>query len=278
MVESPSNLPQLLKAKGRTMPRRRYQRPTVRLWAGKSGEKFWKAEWRQYIAGCAKPKHRAMTWPAKQYTKSQAQEACDQLVREETQGGAAARPDSRMLVRNFWTKVFWPIAARRLSVNSKSAYGSTWRLHIDPAIGRQELQHVVKHAIEAMLGKMADDGLGYEAINHARMLVHEIFEEALENRYVISNPARKIRLPRCKPPQETAALTEEQVRAIFESTEGRERLMWRILLLTGCRPGELFALTKTDLVPAGLVIDEAAWYDPLRCDAESSLAASGRRF
>jgi integrase len=34
----------------------------------------------------------------------------------------------------------------------------------------------------------------------------------------------------------------KQVRAIFESTEGRDRLMWRILLLTGCRPGELLAL------------------------------------
>lgn len=45
MVES-GNLPQSLLAKGRSMPRRKYQRPEVYAWKGKSAEKFWKAEWR----------------------------------------------------------------------------------------------------------------------------------------------------------------------------------------------------------------------------------------
>ena len=256
MVESPSNLPQLLKAKGRTMPRRRYQRPSVQLWVGKSGEKFWKAEWRVYIEGRPKPKHRAMTWPCSQFTKSKAQQACDEMAREEA--GGVARPDGSMTVRDFWEKVFYPIAERRLALNSQEGYKSAWRVYIEPAIGAQELQHVVKHAIEAMLGKMADAGKGQSTLKRVLMLTHELFVEAVENGYVTRNPARRITLPRCRPIQETTALTVEQVQAIFDGTEGRERLMWRILLLTGCRPGELFALQKSDLVPAGLLIDESA--------------------
>ena len=80
------------------MPRSRYQRPEVYRWIGKSGEKFWKAEWRQYIDGRPKPKHRAMTWPCSEYTKSKAQEECDRMVREET-GGTA--PDGSMTVAEF---------------------------------------------------------------------------------------------------------------------------------------------------------------------------------
>src|ERR1019366_1807904 len=67
----------VLKSRGLHMSRSKYQRPEVYLWAGKSGEKFWKAEWRVYIEGRPKPKHRAQTWPCSRYTKAQAQEGSD---------------------------------------------------------------------------------------------------------------------------------------------------------------------------------------------------------
>jgi integrase len=133
-----------------------------------------------------------------------------------------------------------------------------FRCHINPALGRQELQHVLKHGIEAMLGKMADQGKGEATLRRAFMLVHELFSEAVENNYVMKNSARRIVLPRCKGIQEIDPLTETQVRALFENTEGRDRLMWRILLLTGVRIGELLALRKSDLGPIGLCSDESS--------------------
>ena len=172
------------------MSRRRYQRPTVRLWKGKGGTKYWKAEWRQYIEGQAKPKHRAQTWPCSQYTKSQALEECDRLVREETSGPPKA--DGSMTVAEFWEKVFYPFVSRRLARNSKEAYEAAFRCHIGPALGSQELQHVLKHGIEAMLGKMADEGKGEATLRRTYMLVHELFSEAVENNYVAKNPARRI--------------------------------------------------------------------------------------
>jgi integrase len=236
------------------MSRRRYQRPTVYLWKGKSGEKFWKVEWRQYIDGRPKPKHRNATWPCTEFTKSAAQAEADKLIREETDG--PARADGSMLVREFWTKVFYPTLSRRLALNSKVNYECTWRLYVEPAIGSQELQHVIKHAVETILGRMADADKGVSLIKRVLSLIHEMFTEAVENNYVAKNPARNITLPNCRRNEETIALTEQQVQAIFENTEGRDRLSWRILLLTGCRPGELFALQKGDLIPAGLIIDE----------------------
>ena len=52
-----------------------------------------------------------------------------------------------------------------------------------------------------------------------------------------------------------AALTEDQVQLVFDKTSGRDRLMWRILFLTGIRLSEMLALKKADLVPLGLHID-----------------------
>ena len=102
------------------MGRQKYQRPTVKLWKGKSGEKFWKAEWRLYIEGQPKPKHRAQTWRYSEFTKADAQAACDKLVGEATSG--PPKPDGSMTVEDFWTKVFYPIASRRLMRNSKQDY------------------------------------------------------------------------------------------------------------------------------------------------------------
>ena len=98
MIENPLPAsPQTLKAKGRGMSRQKYQRPEVYQWTGKGGEKFWKAEWRQYIIGRDDPKHRAATWPCSRFTKSKAQEECDRIVREETDGPQLGRMAVRLL-------------------------------------------------------------------------------------------------------------------------------------------------------------------------------------
>ena len=98
-----------------------------------------------------------------------------------------------------------------------------------------------------MLGKMADAGKGKALIKRALNLTHELFVEAVENGYVAKNPARRIVLPRCRDHQETVALTEQKVLSIWDNTSGRDRLMWRMLFMTGCRPGEMFALQKNGL-------------------------------
>ena len=255
MIES-VDLPQVLKKRGLQMGRQKHQRPNVKLWKGKSGEKFWKAEWRQYLEGQSKPKHRAQTWPCSEFTKADAQIACDKLVGEETSG--PPKPDGSMTVGEFWEKVFYPIVSRRLAHNSQEAYQTAFRVYIKPALGKQELQHVIKFGIESMLGQMADQGKGEATIRRTLMLVHELFSEAVENNYVVKNPARRIVLPRCKAIQEIEPLTVAQVQALFENTEGRDRLMWRILLLTGVRIGELLALRKSDLGPIGLCVDESS--------------------
>jgi integrase len=59
-------------------------------------------------------------------------------------------------------------------------------------------------------------------------------------------------------------------------------MMWWILLLTGCRAGELLALQKSDLIPAGLYIDESTTWGRVgptknRKDRVAPLPATLRR-
>jgi hypothetical protein len=66
-----------------------------------------------------------------------------------------------------------------------------------------------------MLGKMADEGKGEATLRRTFMLVHELFNEAVENDYVMKNPARRIVLLRCKRIPEIEPLTETQVPRAF---------------------------------------------------------------
>lgn len=239
------------------MSRSKYQRPAVKLWVGKGGEKFWKADWYVYIEGRAKPKHRAKTWLCKTHTKCRAQEECDRIVREET--GGTARPDGSMSVADFWEKIHWPVLKGTIAPNTQRNYLSEWNTHIVGAIGKRELRHVNKHAIASVVTGLAAAGKSKNLVQGVLSVMNNLFTEAVENGYLEKNPARGVALPICKPRKATRSLTEEEVRRLFEATEGRDRLWWRILILTGARISEVMALGKSDLIPAGICIDESAY-------------------
>jgi len=247
----------LLLSRGRHMSRSKYQRPEVYLWTGKSGEKFWKAEWRVYIEDRPNPKHRAATWPCSEYTKGAAQRKCDALVREETSG--PPRPDGSMTVAEFWEKVFYPVRKRRVAPNTQASYASSWRTHVEPGIGKLELQNVTKIAIETVLDRIADAGKSRQTARNALVIMKELLNEAVENDFIPKNPARKVVLPNCAAPKETRSMVLPEVQRLFEKTSGRDYMMWRVLVLCGLRIGECIALGKTDLAPDGLFVDESAF-------------------
>ena len=92
----------------------------------------------------------------------------------------------------------------------------------------------------------------------AYVIIRGIFEEALENDYIAKNPARKVRIPICKPEGETRTLTEHEAVRLLSKTSGRTRLVWRVLLATGARIGEVLALRRDDLTAGVLRIDEGS--------------------
>lgn len=246
----------VLRTRGAHMSRSKYQRPAVKAWTGKSGQKYWRAEWRVYIDGRPKPKHRVETWLCSEYTKTAAQKACDAMVREETGGPAAA--DGSLTVAEFWRQIYWPTTKLRVALNTRKSYESEWTAHIEPAIGKTELQHVRKAAVDAILNKQAVEGRAEGSVKHTLSVIHAIFVEAVENGYIARNPAHRVTAPRGKAKQETRHLELDEARRLFALPVDRGSLMYRTMLLTGARVGETLALTKSDMRPGGLLIDESA--------------------
>ena len=236
--------------------RQKYQRPAV--FATGTREKLWKVRYREYFVGADGKEHsrfKAATWSRTTHTKVQAQAKADKLIQELQAGPPKA--DGSMTLHAFWEQIYLPIRSRTWTGYTPTSAGSLYRNHIQPQLGNVPLQDITKAMIQIHLGKLADEKLGWSMVDGARVRLHSMLEEAMDNDFIVKNPARKIETPECKPPVETRSLTEAEVQALWDGTAGRDYLVWRILILTGARIGEVLALESIDLRPDGLMIDQA---------------------
>ena len=236
--------------------RQKYQRPSV--YATGKREKLWKVEYREYFTGedgAEYSRHKSHTWSRAAFTKSEAQAACDKLLMELQQGPPKA--DGSMTLAEFWEQIYLPIRSRRWTGSTYSCATNLYKNHIQPQFGSVSLRDISKAMIQIHLGRLVDAGLGESTVEGARVRLHSILEEAMDNDFIVKNPSRKIETPACKPKGEMRSLTEIEVQRLWDGTAGRDYLFWRILILTGARIGEVFPLERADLRPNGLMIDEA---------------------
>lgn len=239
------------------MSRQKYQRPTVYP-MGKR-EKLWKGEWREYFIGSdgrQQSRHKSKTWSRTNYTKAAAQAELDALLRQQEAGGA--KRDGRMSLAAFWDEIYFPIHVGQWGLNSRNQIGYLWRKHIAPALGAKPLLEITKADIALHLVKLANAKLGRDLIDGIRKRIHAVLEEAVDNEFIPRNPCRKVELPRCKAKPETRSMTVEEIQRLWDGTTGMDYVFWRLLILTGIRIGEALALTRYDLLPTGLLIDESA--------------------
>jgi integrase len=232
----------------------KYQRPKVK--ASGSREKVWKAQYREYYLdseGKQQFRHKSKTWPQAEYkTKSAAQSACDQFMAGLQSGGA----HGAMTLEQFWKQVYLPIRSWNWTGQTPAAVQSTWKNHIQPQLGAAPLKDITKAMIQMRLGEMADKRLGTVTVDEARIRIKSILEEAVDNDLIPKNPARKVETPVCKPKKETRSLTPAEVRKLWDGTEGKDYLYWRLMILTGARIGEVLGLERSKILPEGLLINQ----------------------
>jgi integrase len=236
--------------------RPKYQRPKVHSVGTR--DPVWRIQYREYFTradGVEDFHHRSHSWSQDTHTKKQAQTAADKLLRDLQAGPPKA--DGGMTLDEFWRTIYWPIRSRKWHGSTPACVKSMYRVHIQPVFGSIALRDIGKAAIQIHLGKLADAELGFDTVDGVRIRIHSVLAEALDNDFIGKNPCHRVETPDCKPQGESRSLTEDEVRALWDGTDGRDYLIWRLLILTGPRIGEIFPLERADITPDGLMIDEA---------------------
>jgi len=192
----------------------------------------WVGLW--YEAGVKKSKVLGL---AKDLTKGDARDAVAKIVaakRHETNGTA--------YFGNFVNDVFYPYYTRKWKDSTAENNKSRISFHLVGAFRERELASLRRDELQDLLdlkGKV----LSFSVVDHLRWDLKSIFDMAGAEGLVVRNPALLIFTPREARRAVRRAMTIREVQLCFGALGLRERLIAKLAILAGMRPGEIFALT-----------------------------------
>lgn len=110
------------------------------------------------------------------------------------------------------------------------------RVWIKPNIGKMQLKDVKPIHCQAILNKM--EGKSKTHINKIKQLLSNMFEVALDNGLVLSNPAKKLKMPKAEAGTHRP-LTSVERKVLLQVAESNPYGLWvKVMLYCGLRPGE----------------------------------------
>jgi integrase len=139
-------------------------------------------------------------------------------------------------------------AVSRLSTSTIATYRHRAKHHIVPALGSIRAVDLTtskaQHWIDAMIRRKWSTA----TIIGANVILKSAYDEGLRLDIVASNPLRGIRLPATKKKQHTV-WTGDHMRAVLQdvATQPMWHALYRLMLVTGMRPGEARALQWSDV-------------------------------
>lgn len=154
--------------------------------------------------------------------------------------------------------------------NTKRHYETIYLKHISPYIGRMYLSELKQIHIKDLVNRLNKQGYQWETQNKVKIMLIDMLDRAIENDLILKNPARGVRIPK-RNPQIPFALTVEQQEEFFRCSMGTfYDNLFRTMVSSGLRAGEICALEESDLDFNGKVIhvSKTLLYQKLDGDAK----------
>ena len=144
---------------------------------------------------------------------------------------------------------YWIDVYKKKSVrpNTLREYTHIYNKSISPYIGNYNINSITKSVIQNLILKADDSGYGYERQNKIKIILSDMFSKAIDDEFLVKNPAKSVRIYG-KKKISAKALSKDEQEIFFECCAGTfYDNLFNIAVNTGLRPGELFALTEKDI-------------------------------
>ncbi len=178
----------------------------------------------------------------KDMTKSKAREEVAKIVAEEN----AKRQDAGRVWHfgDFVEQVFFPYYSRKWKASTRGSTMNRISIHLVADLKDRKLAGFKRDELQDLLNqKVEEEGLSFSTVDHLRWDLKQVFDMAISDGHIERNPAQLLFTPRDAPRAERRVMTIEEVRTCFSVLAQRERLVVKLAILAGMRPGEIFALT-----------------------------------
>jgi integrase len=176
----------------------------------------------------------------KDMSKADAREAVQKIVAAERAKGnpAAFGP--------FVENCYFRFKFRRWKDSTREENVQRVNHHLVSEFGDRELGSFNRDSLQDFLDQKAP-GLSFSVVSHLRWDLKAIFDMAVAEGLVVRNPALMLFTPREATKPVRRVMTIEEVQKAFAALHGRERLIVKLAILGGFRPGEIFGLKWPEL-------------------------------
>jgi integrase len=113
---------------------------------------------------------------------------------------------------------------------------------LTPILGERSLTSVFREELQELLDERVRNGSSHSTVSHLRWDLKQIFDLAVAEGYVPSNPAKLLYVGREARRPERRIMNIEEVKKCVTIPDLRGRLVVKFALLAGMRPGEILAL------------------------------------
>jgi integrase len=223
------------------MRRRRFQRGSLKP-RKRDGKSYWYAQWRE--GGAPKSKELGL---CSKVSKSKAEGVLAEILQPVNEG-VRKPPASLFTFEQFVDGIYLPIYRRKWKKSTAGTSEQNIQHHLVGSLGPLALRELERD--RAQLQTLLDSkalSLSRSVVGHLRWHLVSIFQLAIGEGAVDVNPARALCMPRCKAGKDRRDLTADEVKQLLKVLDLRERLICRLAMIEGMRPGEVLALQVHDL-------------------------------
>jgi integrase len=127
-----------------------------------------------------------------------------------------------------------------------ASYEHRWTNYIRPALGDRRLDSLRKSGIKEFYTDL-EERTTRDTRRKVQQIVHKILAVAVEDEWIVKNPADGIKTPQAITKREPRPLTDSEVEKLADEVPPRYRALVWVLAETGARPGEITALKVKNL-------------------------------
>lgn len=247
------------------MRRKRYQKGSVR--SRKHGKtKVWVGQW--WEDGHRKSK---VLGRVSEMGKGEA-EALMAVILKRTNEDAGQTQKPLYTFGVYLEEVFMPMCHRKWKESTRMTTEPRMMFHLIPAFGAQLLRTITRDQMQLFLDKKAEN-LSRSVVDHLRWDLNGIFKTALSDGLVDSNPAAALFTPAGKPEGEKRVMSPEEIRLALSVLDTRARLIFRMAVFDGMRPGEILAIQLGKISEHSVLIDKRVY----KGDVDTPMGRKGKR-
>jgi len=192
----------------------------------------------------------------KDMTKSDARAVVSGIIAEME---AKRQADRSWRFGEFVTEVYFPYFGRKWKASTRVNNMNRVSIHLVEMLGARELKSFRRDELQDLLDGKAQAGLSFSTVDHLRWDLKQVFDMAVAEGHIERNPALLLFTPREAVRATHRVMNIEEVKTCFGVLGQRERLVVKLAILAGMRPGEIFALTWGRLAATSVEIRQRVY-------------------